>query len=304
MEAAEPEEPEPQAIIDSATAPQQEVSKAESPESLARLEEFQLLRQQFSEAEPAAPQPDTVDAPSGPTPTRSEEKPPPDREESDEIVRRRQEFERLRMQAAEPEEPEPQVIVDCATEPPPEASKPESPESLARLEEFQLLRQQFSEAEPAPPEADRPAAAPPPNAGPTEPEAPDEEEWHRAFERLAASTDLPDQDREQPSDVYRAVEGSDFQPQRQTEQPVSPPSAPATESPGSAARTDNVDSLVKTPRPPGCIDRGHRLHMFGDMGYTYRHEIFLGEDTCHGRWERSCLDARNWLLWPCRKGPT
>ena len=147
------------------------------------------------------------------------------------------------MEAAEPEEPEPQVIIDSATEPQQEVSKAESPESLARLEEFQLLRQQFSEAEPAPPEADRPVAAPPPNAGPTEPEAPDEEEWHRAFERLAASTDLPDQDQEQPSEVYRAVEGTDFHPQRQTEQPVSPPSAPATESPESAARTDEFQRL-------------------------------------------------------------
>ena len=124
--------PAPQTIIDSATAPPPEVSKAESPESLARLEEFQLLRQQFSEAEPASSQPDTVDAPSSPTPARSEEKRPPDSEESDEIARRRQEFERLRMEAAEPEEPEPQVIIDSATEPQQKVSEAESPESLAR----------------------------------------------------------------------------------------------------------------------------------------------------------------------------
>ena len=52
--------------------------------------------------------------------------------------------------------------------------------------------------------------------------------------------------------------------------------------------------MVFALSPQACIDRGHRLHMFGDMGYTYWHEIFPGEDPCHGRWERSCLDARNW----------
>ena len=36
---------------------------------------------------------------------------------------------------------------------------------------------------------------------------------------------------------------------------------------------------IPSPSPDGCIDRGHRLHMFGDMGYTIRHGNSVQEDA-------------------------